>query len=219
LVLKLLISRKHGSLVAAPTFSLPESIGGGWEWGFRFTLLRDAAFSLYALIRLGFVCEKATFICWVEGMPGGHAPPRSVQAVYGLNGREKLEEVSLDDLSGYENSRPVRIGNAAYKQLQLDIYGEMMDSIYLANKYGHPTTHAGWLDVQRVLEWLRNNWQRPDEGIWEVRGGAREFLNSRVMCWVAFDRALRLAQKRSLSGPLDVWRLTRDEIRNDIFTN
>jgi len=113
----------------------------------------------------------------------------------------------------------VRIGNAAYQQLQLDIYGEMMDAIYLANKYGDPISTAGWQDVQRILEWLGKNWQRPDEGIWEVRGGPREFLHSRMMCWVAFDRALRLAQKRSLSGPLDQWQRTRDEIRDDIFAN
>jgi len=139
--------------------------------------------------------------------------------MYGIDGRQKLDELTLDHLCGYEDSRPVRIGNAAYQQLQLDIYGEMMDAIYLANKYGDPVSYAGWQDVQRVLEWLEKNWQRPDEGIWEVRGGAKEFLHSRVMCWVAFDRALRLAQKRSLSGPLDAWQRTRDEIRNDIFTN
>jgi GH15 family glucan-1,4-alpha-glucosidase len=139
--------------------------------------------------------------------------------MYGLDGRLKLDEISLDHLCGYENSRPVRIGNAAYEQLQLDIYGEMMDSVYLANKYGHAVSHEGWQNAQRNLEWLGRNWQRPDEGIWEVRGGPREFLHSRVMCWVAFDRALRLAAKRSLSGPLDAWQRTRDEIRNDIFTN
>jgi GH15 family glucan-1,4-alpha-glucosidase len=127
--------------------------------------------------------------------------------------------VTLDHLQGYEHSRPVRIGNAAYQQLQLDIYGEMMDSIYLANKYGDSISYAAWQEVQRILEWLGKNWQRPDEGIWEVRGGAREFLHSRLMCWVAFDRALRLAQKRSLSGPLDAWQRARDAIRQDIFTN
>jgi GH15 family glucan-1,4-alpha-glucosidase len=142
-----------------------------------------------------------------------------LQVIYGVDGRLKLDEIVLDHLSGYENSRPVRIGNAACKQLQLDIYGEMMDSVYLANKYGDPISHTGWQGVQRILEWLGKNWRRPDEGIWEVRGGAKEFLHSRVMCWVAFDRALRLAEKRSLSGPLDVWRHMRDEIRNDIFTN
>src|SRR6266850_3038491 len=219
LLLKLLISREQGSLIAAPTFSLPEQIGGVRNWDYRFTWLRDSSFTLYALIRLGFVEETDTFIEWLKGRLGDDAERGPLQVMYGIDGRQQLDEVTLDHLSGYENSRPVRIGNAAYQQLQLDIYGEMMDSIYLANKYGDPISHAGWQDVQRALEWLGKNWQRPDEGIWEVRGGAKEFLHSRVMCWVAFDRALRLAQKRSLSGPLDVWRRTRDEIRNDIFTN
>ena len=219
LVLKLLISRTHGSLIAAPTFSLPESIGGVRNWDYRYTWLRDATFTLYALIRLGFVDETEAFIEWLKGRLIDDAQRGPLQVMYGLDGRQELDEISLDHLSGYENSRPVRIGNAAYQQLQLDIYGEMMDSIYLANKYGQSISHAGWQGVQRLLEWLGKNWRRPDEGIWEVRGGPREFLHSRMMCWVAFDRALRLALKRSLSGPLDVWQRTRDEIRNDIFTN
>ena len=219
LVLKLLISREHGSLIAAPTFSLPESVGGVRNWDYRFTWLRDATFTLYALIRLGFVDETEAFIEWLKGRLSDDAQRGPLQVMYGMDGRQNLEEISLDHFRGYENSQPVRIGNAAHKQLQLDIYGEMMDSIYLGNKYGKPVSHAGWQDIQRILEWLRNNWRRPDEGIWEVRGGPREFLHSRVMSWVAFDRALRLAQKRSLSGPLDAWQRTRDEIRADIFTN
>jgi len=219
LVLKLLISRKYGSLVAAPTFSLPESIGGVRNWDYRFTWLRDATFTLYALIRLGFLGETEAFFQWLKNRLSDDAQRGPLQVMYGLDGRQELEEISLDYLSGYENSRPVRIGNAAYKQLQLDIYGEMMDAVYLANKYGPSISHRGWQGVQRLLEWLGKNWHRPDEGIWEVRGGPREFLHSRVMCWVAFDRALRLADKRSLSGPLDVWRRTRAEIQNDIFTN
>ncbi len=219
LMLKLLISREHGSLIAAPTFSLPEQIGGPRNWDYRFTWLRDATFTLYALIRLGFVEEAEAFIDWLKGRLGDDAERGPLQVMYGIDGRQKLDELTLDHLQGYEHSRPVRIGNAAYQQLQLDIYGEMMDSIYLANKYGDPISYAGWQEVQRILEWLGKNWQRPDEGIWEVRGGAREFLHSRFMCWVAFDRALRLAQKRSLSGPLDAWQRTRDAIRQDIFTN
>jgi GH15 family glucan-1,4-alpha-glucosidase len=219
LVLKLLISRTHGSLIAAPTFSLPESIGGARNWDYRFTWLRDSAFILYALIRLGFVDESEAFIEWLKGRLSDDAQRGPLQVMYGLDGRQKLDEIALDHLSGYENSQPVRIGNAAYQQLQLDIYGEMMDSMYLANKYGHAVSYQGWQDTQRVLEWLRKNWRRPDQGIWEVRGGPKEFLHSRVMCWVAFDRALRLALKRSLPAPLDVWHDTRDEIRNDIFTN
>jgi GH15 family glucan-1,4-alpha-glucosidase len=219
LMLKLLISREHGSLIAAPTFSLPEEIGGVRNWDYRFTWLRDAAFTLYALIRLGFVDEAEGFIDWLKGRLSDDAERGPLQVMYGIDGRQKLEELTLDHLQGYEHSRPVRIGNAAYEQLQLDIYGEMMDSIYLANKYGDPISHAGWQEVRRILEWLGKNWQRPDEGIWEVRGGAREFLHSRLMCWVAFDRALRLAQKRSLSGPLDAWQAARDAIQQDIFTN
>ena len=219
LMLKLLISREHGSLIAAPTFSLPEELGGVRNWDYRFTWLRDAAFTLYALIRLGFVDETEAFIEWLKGRLGDDAERGPLQVMYGIDGRQKLDELILDHLHGYENSRPVRIGNAAYQQLQLDIYGEMMDSVYLANKYGDPIWYAGWQEVQRMLEWLGRNWQRPDEGIWEVRGGAREFLHSRLMCWVAFDRALRLAQKRSLSAPVDTWLRTRDAIREDIFTN
>jgi GH15 family glucan-1,4-alpha-glucosidase len=219
LMLKLLISREHGSLIAAPTFSLPEEIGGVRNWDYRFTWLRDATFTLYALIRLGFVDEAEAFIDWLKGRLSDDAERGPLQVMYGIDGRQKLDELTLDHLHGYENSQPVRIGNAAYQQLQLDIYGEMMDSIYLANKYGDPISYAGWLEVQRMLEWLGKNWQRPDEGIWEVRGGAREFLHSRLMCWVAFDRALRLAQKRSLSAPFDAWLRTRDAIREDIFAN
>jgi GH15 family glucan-1,4-alpha-glucosidase len=219
LMLKLLISREHGSLIAAPTFSLPEKIGGVRNWDYRFTWLRDATFTLYALIRLGFVEEAEAFIDWLNGRLEDDAERGPLQVMYGIDGRQKLDELTLDHLQGYENSKPVRIGNAAYQQLQLDIYGEMMDSIYLANKYGDPISYAGWQDVLRTLEWLGKNWQRPDEGIWEVRGGAREFLHSRLMCWVAFDRALRLAQKRSLSAPFGAWLRTRDAIREDIFTN
>ena len=218
LLLKLLISRKHGSLIAAPTFSLPENIGGVRNWDYRFTWLRDATFTLYALIRLGFTDETEAFIEWLKDRLSDDAQRGPLQVMYGVDGRQTLDEISLDHLCGYENSRPVRIGNAAYQQLQLDIYGEMMDAMYLANKFGRASSHRGWQNAQRILDWLSKNWQRPDEGIWEVRGGAREFVHSRVMCWVAFDRAIRLALKRSFPGPLDVWRRTRDEIRNDIFT-
>jgi len=219
LMLKLLTSREHGSLIAAPTFSLPENIGGVRNWDYRYTWLRDSAFALYALIRLGFVDEADAFIDWLKGRLSDDAERGPLQPMYGIDGTQKLDELTLDHLRGYENSRPVRIGNAAYQQLQLDIYGEMMDSIYLANKYGDPISNKGWKEVLDTLAWLAKNWQRPDEGIWEVRGGPREFLHSRLMCWVAFDRGLRLAQKRSLSAPVDAWLRTRDEIRTDIFTN
>src|SRR5262245_34718723 len=219
LVLKLLISRTHGSLIAAPTFSLPESLGGVRNWDYRYTWLRDASFTLYALIRLGFVDETESFIDWIKDRLGDDAQRGPLQVMSGVDGRQDLEEISLDHLSGYENSRPVRIGNGAYNQLQLDIYGEMMDAVYLANKYGRASSHREWQNVHRLLDWLGRNWRRPDEGIWEVRGGQKEFLHSRFMCWVAFDRAVRLSLKRSFPGPVDVWHRTKDEIRNDIFTN
>jgi GH15 family glucan-1,4-alpha-glucosidase len=219
LILKLMISREYGSLIAAPTFSLPEQIGGERNWDYRYTWLRDATFSLRALIRLGFVEEAESFIKWLKGRLGNDAQRGPLQVMYGIDGRQQLDEVTLDHFSGYGNSRPVRIGNGAYQQLQLDIYGEMMDSVYLANKYGDQISNDGWQGMQRALAWLAKNWQRPDEGIWEVRGGAREFLHSRLMSWVAFDRASRVAQRRSLSGPLDEWQRTRDAVREDIFTN
>jgi GH15 family glucan-1,4-alpha-glucosidase len=219
LLLKLLISRKHGSLIAAPTFSLPENLGGVRNWDYRYTWLRDATFTLYALIRLGFVDETESFIDWIKDRLGDDAQRGPLQVMYGVDGRQDLGEISLDHLCGYENSRPVRIGNGAYDQLQLDIYGEMMDAIYLANKYGRASSYHEWQNVQRLLEWLGKNWRRPDEGIWEVRGGRKEFLHSRLMCWVAFDRATRLSLKRSLPGPVDVWLRTRDEIQNEIFTD
>jgi len=141
LLLKLLISREHGSLIAAPTFSLPEGIGGVRNWDYRYTWLRDASFTLYALIRLGFVDETESFIDWIKDRLGDDAQRGPLQVMYGVDGRQDLEEISLDHLSGYENSRPVRIGNGAYNQLQLDIYGEMMDAVYLANKYGRASSH------------------------------------------------------------------------------
>src|ERR1700688_1029027 len=163
LMLKLLTSREHGSLIAAPTFSLPEQIGGPRNWDYRFTWLRDATFTLYALIRLGFVDEAEAFIGWLKGRLSDDAQRGPLQVMYGVDGRQDLDEVTLDHLKGYEYSRPVRIGNAAYQQLQLDIYGEMIDYIYLANKYGDAISYAGWQEVQRILEWLEKNLERPHE--------------------------------------------------------
>jgi GH15 family glucan-1,4-alpha-glucosidase len=219
LLLKLLCSAEYGSLIAAPTFGLPEQVGGERNWDYRYTWLRDSSFSLYAFMRLGFVEEARAFTHWIRDRMQDDAEHGPLQVMYHPDGRKELDEVILDSLSGYKNSRPVRIGNAAYKQLQLDIYGELMDAVYLATKYGDGISYDGWHNLQRILDWLGQNWSRPDEGIWEVRGGSREFLHSRLMCWVAFDRAIRLAEKRSLAGPVDKWRETRDTIYEDIFTN
>jgi GH15 family glucan-1,4-alpha-glucosidase len=219
LMLKLFISQEHGSLIAAPTFSLPEEIGGVRNWDYRYTWIRDASFTLYALIRLGFVDESERFMTWIKDRLSFDSEHGPLQVMYTIRGGQELDEVVLDNLEGYKCSSPVRIGNGACRQLQLDIYGEIMDSIYLSNKYGDAISYADWQDVQRILAWLQKNWQRPDDGIWEVRGGRREFLHSRLMCWVAFDRGIRLADKRSLSGPIADWYATRDAIREDIYAN
>jgi GH15 family glucan-1,4-alpha-glucosidase len=219
LTLKLLTDHEYGSIIAAPTFSLPEQIGGVRNWDYRYVWLRDASFTLYAMMRLGYVEEAEKFQTWLNSLLDYHSEQGPLQVMYGIDGRHELKEETLDHLRGYRDSRPVRIGNAAYSQLQLDIYGEMFDAIYLANKYGEGISHDGWLSMKRVLEWLSKNWNRPDEGIWEVRGGRHNFLHSRLMCWVAFDRAIRLAEKRSLSGPLDWMYATRNAIADDIHTN
>lgn len=218
LVLKLLTSQEFGSLVAAPTFGLPEELGGSRNWDYRFTWIRDASFTLYALIRLGLVDESRAFNQWLEARCAELAPDGSLQLMYGLDGRHRLDETVLENLEGYRRSQPVRIGNEAYRQLQLDIYGELLDSIYLYDKYGEPMHYALWDNIVRLLEWVCQNWSREDEGIWEVRGRPLEFLHSRLMCWVAIDRGVRLAQKRSLPAPVTRWRETRDLICRNIHS-
>jgi GH15 family glucan-1,4-alpha-glucosidase len=219
LVLKLMCSAEYGSLIAAPTFGLPERVGGERNWDYRYTWLRDSSFSLYAFMRLGFVEEARNFTHWMRDRLHEDAERGPLQVMYHADGRQDLEEEILDSLCGYKNSRPVRIGNGASGQLQLDIYGELMDAVYLAAKYGDGISYDGWQNLQRILDWLAKNWKRPDEGIWEVRGGAREFLHSRLMCWVAFDRMIRLSEKRSLAAPVDEWRAIRNAIYEDIFAN
>jgi GH15 family glucan-1,4-alpha-glucosidase len=219
LVLKLLVSEEFGSLVAAPTFGLPESLGGERNWDYRYTWIRDSTFALYALIRLGLTEETGAFMRWIEARceesDGGRAGP--LQALYGIDGRHELPETVLSHLRGYGGSQPVRIGNAAYGQLQLDLYGALMDSVYLYDKYGEPVSYDFWCNLSRLTDWVCDNWQRPDEGIWEVRGGRREFVHSRLLSWVAVDRAVRLAWKRSAPAPLARWRRTRDRIYRDVF--
>jgi GH15 family glucan-1,4-alpha-glucosidase len=219
LTLKLLFSEPHGTLVAAPTFGLPETIGGVRNWDYRYTWIRDASFTLYGLIRLGFTDEAAAFMKWLEERCGELNPDGSLQVMYGIDGRHDLTEEDLPHLSGYRQSSPVRIGNDAYNQLQLDIYGELMDSVYLYNKYGEPISFDLWENLLRLNDWVCENWRKPDEGIWEVRGGRKEFLYSRLMCWVSIDRAIRLAHKRSFPAPLDRWYRVRDEIYHDMVNN
>ena len=217
LVLKLLTSREHGSIVAAPTFGLPEQIGGVRNWDYRYSWIRDSSFTLYGLMRLGYTGEAAEFMHWMMARCQELEPDGSLQIMYGIDGRHELPEQTLSHLEGYMGSRPVRIGNAASTHLQLDIYGELMDSMYLYDKYGSPIGYDAWMNIVRLIDWVCEHWREKDESIWEVRGRRQEFLFSRVMCWVAIDRAIRLANKRSFPAPLPQWYAARDTIYRDIY--
>lgn len=216
LVLKLLTSCQYGSLVAAPTFGLPESIGGKRNWDYRYTWIRDASFTVYSLIRLGFTKEAGSFMSWMEQLFRRINEDDRLGILYSIDGSRQLVEYQLDEFEGYKCSSPVRVGNDAYKQLQLDIYGELMDSVYLYNKYGEPISYDFWKDIERQMDWLARNWDQPDDGIWEVRGGKRKFLFSRLACWVALDRAMKLSQMRSFPRN-GIWREQRDKIYESIF--
>ncbi len=218
LVLKLLTSHRHGSIAAAATFGLPEVEGGARNWDYRATWIRDASFTVYGLMRLGYQKEAAAFTRWV-GKTVVACGNDHLQIMYAMDGRPVAEEAELDHLSGYGGARPVRIGNAAAGQLQLDIYGELLDSMYLSNKYGEAVSHADWLGICRAVDHVCQTWMKPDAGIWELRSEPQEHLHSRLMCWVAVDRAIRLASKRSLAAPFAEWMKVRNDIYEDIWTH
>lgn len=216
LTLKLLQSRRTGAIVASPTFGLPEQIGGSRNWDFRYAWIRDSAFTVSALGRVGLGREARAFADWIVERCAAAKSPGELQSLYTIEGKREITERTLDHLEGHAGSRPVRIGNAAYEQLQLDIYGELLDALHQMDEDDARPSRVLWNRIIELTDWVARNWSRADQGIWEVRSGCQEFLYSRVMCWVALDRALRIATRRRLPAPRDEWRATRAAIRADV---
>lgn len=217
LALKLMASAQHGSYVASPTFGLPEHVGGGRNWDCRYAWLRDTAFQVRAFTLLGFDEDAAKLEEWLEHRCLELADDPPLPVMFAVDGGRDLDEHVLEHFAGYRGSTPVRVGNAAHRQLQLDVYGELLDALYGCDGAYAAPHHDVWTALVEIIGWLADNWRRPDRGIWEVRRELREHLHSRVMCWVAFDRAVRLARRASRPAPLDEWRRVRDDIYRDVY--
>lgn len=217
ITLKALTFGPTGGIVAAPTTSLPEQLGGIRNWDYRFCWIRDATMTLYALLTSGYRQEAYAWREWLLRAAAGD--PRQLQIMYGLAGERRLREFELPWLPGYEQSRPVRIGNAAFDQRQLDVPGELMDALHVARKFQLEHSEYAWRLQKTILKQLERDWDKPDEGIWEVRGGQRHFTHSRLMCWTAFDRGVKAVEDFGLSGPVERWRALREKIHDDICRN
>ncbi|MGE0257801.1 MAG: glycoside hydrolase family 15 protein [Alphaproteobacteria bacterium] len=215
ITLKMLIYQPTGGIVAAATTSLPEALGGVRNWDYRFCWIRDATLTLYALLSSGYRAEARAWREWLLRAVAGH--PSEMQIMYGIAGERRLAEYELPWLPGYENSRPVRIGNAAFEQLQLDVYGELMDALHACHRYGLEDSPVAWNLQKALLDYLENIWDRPDRGIWEIRGEPRQFTFSKIMCWVAFDRAINSVEQYGLEGPSEHWKDIRERICRQVL--
>jgi GH15 family glucan-1,4-alpha-glucosidase len=215
ITLKALTFAPTGGILAAATTSLPEKIGGVRNWDYRYCWLRDATFTLYAMLGAGYVDEARAWRAWLHRAVAGD--PATTNIMYGLAGERRLPEMELDWLPGYEGSKPVRIGNAASKQFQLDVYGEVVDAMYQSRRFGLQPEKSGWAVVKALTDFVVKASHEPDEGIWEVRGPRRHFTHSKVLCWVAFDRAVAMVEQAGYKGPVDRWRATRDEIHASVL--